>query len=60
MVFSADGARQSTPVYNGDLLGAGDVIVGPAVIEETTTTIVIEPGWSADLHETGTYVVTRS
>lgn len=60
MVFSADGLRKSTPVYDGTLLGAGDVVVGPAVIDEPTTTIVIEPGWSADLHDTGTYVVTRA
>lgn len=60
MVFTADGARQSTTVYDGNLLGAGDVVAGPAVIEEATTTIVIEPGWSTELHETGTYVVTRA
>jgi N-methylhydantoinase A len=58
MVFAADGSTTSTPVYDGDKLGAGDTLVGPAVIEEVTTTIVIEPGWSASLHETGVYVVT--
>lgn len=59
MIFSADGAPLSTPVYSGEKLGAGDRIIGPAVIEEITTTIVIEPGWVADLHETGVYVVTQ-
>jgi N-methylhydantoinase A len=58
MVFAADGASTSTPVYDGARLGAGDALAGPAVIEEVTTTIVIEPGWSASLHETGVYVVT--
>ncbi|SDD55127.1 hydantoinase/oxoprolinase family protein [Ruegeria marina] len=58
MVFSADGASQNTPVYDGAALGAGDVLHGPAVIEEVTTTIVVEPGWAVNLHETGTYVLT--
>lgn len=58
MVFSADGIAQNTPVYDGSVLGAGDVLHGPAVIEEVTTTIVVEPGWTVNLHETGTYVLT--
>ena len=39
-------------------LGAGDRILGPAVIQEVTTTIVIEPGWTAELDPTGVYVLT--
>ena len=31
--------------------------IGPAVIEEVTTTIVIEPDWTAELHETGVYLL---
>ncbi|WP_417267659.1 hydantoinase/oxoprolinase family protein [Celeribacter baekdonensis] len=58
MVFRADGRTQKTPVYDGAALGAGDVLHGPAVIEEVTTTIVVEPGWTVNLHKTGTYVLT--
>jgi N-methylhydantoinase A len=57
-IFSAEGRRQRIPVYDGSKLGAGAKIVGPAVIEEITTTIVIEPDWRARLHERGSYVVT--
>ncbi|NGQ91402.1 hydantoinase/oxoprolinase family protein [Rhodobacter sp. HX-7-19] len=57
MIFTADGVARSAPVYAGDLLGAGDRIVGPAVIEEVTTTVVIEPDWTAELHESGVYVL---
>ncbi len=60
MIFSADGTGTDAPVYEGDRLGAGAVIAGPAVIEEETTTIVIEPGWHASLHENGTYMLTRT
>ena len=57
MIFTANGAAQATPVFAGAKLGAGDRITGPAVIEEVTTTIVIEPGWTAELHSSGVYVL---
>jgi len=59
-VFSADGKRISTPIYDGGRLGAGARVTGPAVIEEVTTTIVIQPGWVARLDASGSYVVTRT
>ena len=40
-------------------LGAGAAIAGPAIIEEVTTTIVIEPGWTARLDASGSYLITR-
>lgn len=58
-VFSADGKRLRTPIYDGTPLGAGATIHGPAVIEEVTTTIVVEPGWTARLDESGSYLMTR-
>jgi N-methylhydantoinase A len=57
MIFDASAIAQDCPVYAGGRLGAGDRITGPAVIEEVTTTIVIEPGWQAELHESGVYLV---
>ena len=32
-------------------------IHGPAVVEEDTTTLVIEPGWMLELHKSGTYII---
>jgi N-methylhydantoinase A len=58
-IFAASGDSLSAPVYDGGALGAGAEIEGPAIIEETTTTIVIEPGWKAELHRSGSYVITR-
>jgi N-methylhydantoinase A len=58
-VFTADGKRMRTPIYDGTPLGADAVIKGPAVIEEVTTTIVIEPGWTARLDASGSYLITR-
>ena len=57
MIFDAAAKPQDAPVYAGARLGAGDRITGPAVIEEVTTTLVIEPGWEAELHESGVYLV---
>ena len=59
-VFSADGKRLRTPIYDGGLLGAGASVSGPAIIEEVTTTIVIEPGWTALLDASGSYLITRN
>ena len=57
MIFTPDGTGRATNVYTGAKLGAGDRIVGPAVIEEITTTLVIEPGWVAELHDSGVYML---
>ena len=59
-IFAADGKPIDTPVYDGSKLGAGAAIKGPAIIEEVTTTIVIEPKWSARLDVSGSYVITRT
>ncbi len=58
-IFAADAKLVNTPVYDGSKLGAGATIKGPAIIEEVTTTIVIEPKWSARLDASGSYVITR-
>jgi N-methylhydantoinase A len=58
-IFAADGKLIDTPIYDGSKLGAGATIKGPAIIEEVTTTIVIEPRWSARLDVSSSYVITR-
>jgi N-methylhydantoinase A len=57
-IFDVKGKGGRIPVYDGGLFGAGAVIKGPAIIEEVTTTIVIEPGWTAKLDASGSYVIT--
>lgn len=41
------GAWQDTAIYQRDSLGDGDVLDGPAVIEQEDTTILVLPGWQA-------------
>jgi len=59
-VFSSKGKTARTPVYAGELFGAGATIKGPAIIEEETTTIVIQPGWRAKLDASGSYFLKRT
>ncbi len=58
-IFDPSGKATSAPIYDGSMLGAGARISGPAIIEEVTTTIVVEPGWTSILHESGSYLLTR-
>jgi len=38
-----------TPFFERDALQPGDTLAGPAVIRERNTTIVIDPGWRAEV-----------
>jgi N-methylhydantoinase A len=51
------GRFQDTPVYDGEKLGHGHRIEGPAIVEERFTTIVIYPGQTAELDRFGNYVI---
>jgi len=53
-----DGRFVDTPVYDGDRLGFGHRLEGPAIVEERFTTLVLYPGHTAELDEHGNYVVT--
>jgi N-methylhydantoinase A len=48
-----------TPVYDRARLGAGDVVAGPAVLEEFGSTVPVHPGFSARVDRFGNLVLTR-
>lgn len=56
-LFEVD-ERRDARVYRGDALRVGDMIEGPAIIEEATTTLVLPPGSRACLTPAGSYVAT--
>ena len=60
MLFDQSYDWIETPIYDGEKFGAGAVVTGPALIQEPTTTVVIKDGWQVELHETGTYKLTRA
>ncbi len=48
-----------TPVYLGSDLVPGSVVPAPAIIEESFTTIVVYPGWEAQVDSSGDYELTK-
>jgi len=54
-----DGYRE-TGIYLGAELKPGHEILGPAIIEETFTTIVVYPGWKALVDDAGDYELRRN
>ena len=54
--FGAAG-HLDTPVYRGEELAPGHEIIGPAVIEEPTTTVVVYPGMRARVSSGQNYVL---
>ena len=49
---------QSRPVMDAN--GAGEIFVGPSLVFEPTSTIVVEAGWRAERAFDGTLVLTRA
>ena len=53
-----DGGFRPTPVYDGPRMVAGQTILGPAIVQEPFTTIVVYPGQRATVDRFGNYVLT--
>ena len=57
-VFFA-GRPLKTPVLDRNGLEIGDAVAGPAIIEESTATTLVPPGWSATVIEGGHLSMTK-
>ena len=55
--WPALGRLVETPVYRAAKLAPGNVVEGPAIIEPTTTTVVVHPGQRARLDTYGNLVI---
>jgi N-methylhydantoinase A len=44
-----------TPVYDGSRLASGAEVVGPALVDEAFTVVVVPPGARAHIDESGNY-----
>jgi N-methylhydantoinase A len=51
---------RETPIYQRARLHAGDVVDGPAIVEEFGSTVPVHPGFSARVDRIGNLVVTRN
>lgn len=54
------GAWRNTPLHERDDLRPGDRLSGPALIVESFATTVVPPGWSVEVHATGSLVLRRT
>jgi N-methylhydantoinase A len=50
---------RETPIHSSVDLKPGYEVTGPAIIEETFTTIVVYPGWKAHIDDAGDYELTQ-
>ncbi len=50
-------ALRETPIFRAEHLRAGNVILGPAVIEPSVTTIVVRPGQRARVDGYGNVII---
>jgi len=55
--WESEGFRR-TDIYDGAALGPGADLVGPAIVEMSVTTIVVQPGQSARVDDYGSFVIT--
>ena len=56
-VYFEESGWTDTPVYNRDLLKPGNKLVGPAVIEERITTVIVHPKWDAQIDKFGNVIL---
>lgn len=54
-----NGKDVDTTIYDGEKVLAGNVITGPAIIEETTTTVVIPEAFVCSVDKYKNYILTR-
>ena len=57
--FHRSAPAVDTPVYRRPELGVGQVLAGPAIIEERETTAVIRPGWTVTVAADGSLIADR-
>ncbi|MEJ2119202.1 MAG: hydantoinase B/oxoprolinase family protein [Alphaproteobacteria bacterium] len=60
VAMHTEGADRDTPLYDRAALAPGHAIDGPAIIREDTATIVVEPGWRAEVTRRNHVVLTRT
>ncbi|RVT84192.1 hydantoinase/oxoprolinase family protein [Rhodobacteraceae bacterium CCMM004] len=58
-VILPDGPRQ-VPVIARGMLAAGAEVAGPAVLTQLDTTVLLAPGWTARVHDSGALILDRT
>jgi N-methylhydantoinase A len=50
--------RVDAPLFDRDSLGAGDRIVGPAIVAQLDATTLLPPNWTGEVHASGAILLT--
>jgi N-methylhydantoinase A len=58
--FREAAATVPTAIYDRDSLAVDQPVVGPAIIEEWTSTTLVPPGWTARTEELGNLMLART
>jgi N-methylhydantoinase A len=58
-VYFPETGLKDTPCYDGDRLNPGNTLRGPAVIEESQTTILVPGGWTLAVDAYRNYILRR-
>jgi N-methylhydantoinase A/oxoprolinase/acetone carboxylase beta subunit len=61
VVFEVDGKAMPMPtkVYDRPRLKSGNVLMGPAIVEQMDSTVIIIPGWMATVDDFGDIIIAR-
>ena len=57
--FYANGKWLKAPLYERDAMRPGQAVTGPALIVEPNSTVVVEPGWRAEMNTYGHLLLKR-
>lgn len=57
--LTSGGVHHEAPIYGRAALGAGTQIKGPAILQEAIATIIVEPGWQAEITELNHCILNR-
>lgn len=57
VLFAVARGYEATPVYDRERLAAGEVVQGPCIVEEPTSTTVVQPGQSLRVDDYGNLIL---
>ncbi len=55
-----EGRHRRVAILNRDAIDAGHEVIGPAIIVDTNSTLVVQSGWTARKHDSGTFELTKA
>jgi N-methylhydantoinase A len=60
IMVAADSVPVKATIYDRAALPQGFAFAGPAIIQQSDTTTLVEPGWDGTVDEAGNLILTRA